>query len=399
MTATMKMWFTTGELADLALAGDLAGLPTTRRGVRKLAEREQWQLRHGLARRRAGRDGGGGLEYHIDLLPLPARLAYAAKVVTALPAPAPSTPADDGLTGSARRLRDARLVLVGIADRLKLQSELSVIAADTYLAGLYNGGDLQVPPWVRQTVRSISAPTLARWRRARRTDERQLGVDAARNRAGTGVLDSAEQGAVKTLVLAALAKQPLTKAEAIRDLVAARFPQGLTLRNGRLVPVPAVRAFQRALQDWKNVYRNELSKLVDPDGYRSKFEFVATGTQRADRLNEVWQIDASPLDAITTEGRRPTIYAAIDVFSRRCIILVTQTPRASAVGLLIRKCLLAWGVPERIKTDNGSDFTAHATQRLLHGLGIEIELSPPYTPRAKAIDCLALSGIRLPTVG
>jgi transposase InsO family protein len=382
---TMQVWFTAGELADRAVEGAMPGLPATQRGIQKLAEREGWATRCAQARPRQGREGGGGLEYHLDLLPLPTRLAYAASFVSALKPPRPSIPADEGLTGSARRQRDARLVLVGLADRLRSESALSVIASDTYLSSLYNGGHIVVAPWVRQTVKAISAPTLARWRKTARTNELRLGVEAARNRAGTGVLDLADGGAVKTLILAVLAKQPLTKAETVLDMVAARYPQGLPVRKGKTVPVPPIRAFQRALKSWKTQYRNELAKLADPDGYRSKYEFVAIGTQRADRLNEVWQIDASPLDAITTEGRRPTIYAAIDVFSRRCIILVTETPRAAAVSVLIRKCLLAWGVPERIKTDNGSDFTAHAIGRLLSGLGIEIELSPPYTPRAKAI--------------
>ncbi|MEP3428266.1 MAG: hypothetical protein ABJN98_06275 [Roseibium sp.] len=63
--------------------------------------------------------------------------------------------------------------------------------------------------------------------------------------------------------------------------------------------------------------------------------------------------------------------------------LVATGGRAAAVGLLIRKCLIAWGVPEIIKTDNGSDFTAKATVRLLDALGIEQELSSPYSPEQK----------------
>jgi putative transposase len=45
--------------------------------------------------------------------------------------------------------------------------------------------------------------------------------------------------------------------------------------------------------------------------------------------------------------------------------------------------LIEWGVPERIKTDNGSDFRARFTQYLFNALGIEIEVCPPYSPQKK----------------
>lgn len=52
----LREWFSAAELAGLP------GMPGTERGVRKMAEREQWQHRE-----RAGR--GGGREYHISALP------------------------------------------------------------------------------------------------------------------------------------------------------------------------------------------------------------------------------------------------------------------------------------------------------------------------------------------
>jgi putative transposase len=64
---------------------------------------------------------------------------------------------------------------------------------------------------------------------------------------------------------------------------------------------------------------------------------------------------------------------------------VTRTPRAEAVGLLLRQALLAWGVPERIKTDNGSDFTARATRRLIAALGIETDTAHAFSPEEKGV--------------
>ena len=42
-----------------------------------------------------------------------------------------------------------------------------------------------------------------------------------------------------------------------------------------------------------------------------------------------------------------------------------------------------WGIPEKIKTDNGSDFVARSIKRLLNSLEITVELSPPYRPETK----------------
>jgi putative transposase len=61
-------WFTAAELAIRVLPG----LPATKRGVQMTAERQGWARREGadgqsLARARKGR--GGGLEYHLSLLP------------------------------------------------------------------------------------------------------------------------------------------------------------------------------------------------------------------------------------------------------------------------------------------------------------------------------------------
>ena len=49
----------------------------------------------------------------------------------------------------------------------------------------------------------------------------------------------------------------------------------------------------------------------------------------------------------------------------------------------MRRAILAWGVPERVKTDNGSDFKAKATERLFASLRIETEASTPFSPEQK----------------
>ncbi|MEQ1499169.1 MAG: transposase domain-containing protein [Novosphingobium sp.] len=66
-------WFTAAELAELALPG----LPADKRSLNRRAKDERWALRcagegEALSRNRSGR--GGGIEFHVSLLPGQARL-------------------------------------------------------------------------------------------------------------------------------------------------------------------------------------------------------------------------------------------------------------------------------------------------------------------------------------
>lgn len=375
------LWLSAQEIADAAAAGQMPGLPVTERTVRRLAERENWaETPHTRIRR--GRTGGGGAEYHIDLLPLPSRTAWLAHHLNIEESDL-RPPLDDGPVSDTG---DARAVLLQLAERFKTENDLPQTASDGLFCEIFNSGSIALPDWLKGAVSGLSPRTLARWRKA---VSEGSGIAKCGRPKGSGILDRAAGGAVRDLIIAAIANQPFLRAKHLRALVRDRFGSTLSVSDDKTgevrdVPLPTVRMFQFAVAAWRKQYRNELMRLTDPDGYRSKIEFTATGSQRASRLNEVWQIDASPADVMLTGGRH-SIYMAVDVYSRRSIVLATPTPRASGVGLLIRKCLIEWGVPERIKTDNGSDFVAKQTKRLFSALDIEIELSPPYQPKSKGI--------------
>lgn len=71
----MKRWFSARELAAMRLPG----IPTSVRGVLAMAKRENWGAAvvsgKRVARRRRGR--GGGVEYHVNALPLATQRALA----------------------------------------------------------------------------------------------------------------------------------------------------------------------------------------------------------------------------------------------------------------------------------------------------------------------------------
>lgn len=370
------MFLSAAEIA----AEKLPGLPASQRGIQFAAMRGGWQ-----ARPRQGR--GGGTEYALESLPAEARAAYVGKHIEAVEIPAAmareaaSEPEALSVSAGAAEARDARLALLGHAERIAREAGVGHKRADRQLCDLYNTGALDIAPWIKAEVKSLTPRTLARWRAAAKAGHKnKLAVDRAAARRGTGILDRANDGQIRVHILALVAKQPHLTAQHIRALVADAFPQ-VTIA-GNPVALPPIRTFQAALKSWRTAFRNEIESIRNPDGFKSKIRFAARVANPASRLNEIWQIDASPADVMTTDGRQ-TIYVCEDIFSRRLIALVSATPRASAVGLLIRKAILTWGVPERIKTDNGSDFIAHTTRRLFAALAIDHETSAPFSPEQK----------------
>ncbi len=382
----MKLWLTAQEIAD----AKLPGLPAVKRPLNALIDRERW--RDSSLARCQKRRGGPIWTYHIDLLPLPARLAYARRHLLLDQADFEfETPAeDDGAALTARLQGDARLAVLRICDRFRAKSDLSVTAGDHLFSELFNSASIDLPDWVRTAVKRISPRTLANWRsRVKSGDADKLAVDRAAARKGSGVLDRAHGGEVKTLILAAIAKNQFLFAHHVRALVRDRYGDELEMvcsHTGEItsVKLPPLRTFQDAIRRWKVEHKTELLKLTDPDGFKSKARYVATGSTKADRLNEVWEIDASPADVMLVDGRY-SFYSCTDIFSRRKIALASKTPRADAVALLLRKALIAWGVPEIIRTDRGSDFTAHSTGRLMAALGIEADICPANSPERKGV--------------
>jgi len=370
----MKPHLTAAEMVGLP------GLPTDETNVRRTAKRCNW-----IGRRRAG---SKAVEYSFEVLPPPARIAYLSRTADAIDVPAPvardaaAEPEAVNVAGSAAEARDARLAILALADKVAADAGTSRKQTDLLFCDLYNAGNVSAPAWVTVEVKSLTPRTLRRWRAfAAHGQKSRLAVDRSAARRGTGILDRANDGAVKTFILALVVKQPQLTAHDLRGRAADQFPD-LTLPSGEVVPLPPIRTFQHALKAWRNEYRNAIESIRDPDGYKSKVRFAARVAVPATRLNEIWQIDASPSDVMTTDGR-VSVYVCVDIYSRRMIGFVSRTARAAAVGQLIRKAMLAWGKPERIKTDNGSDFVAHRTKRLFDALGIEHELAPPFQPERK----------------
>jgi len=381
----MQVWFTAQEIADLAAQGMLPGLPTHKSNVLKLAERENWRGYRALTRLRPGREGGGGLKYHLDLLPLPARLAYVGRSFHIDPEDLIAPLADDGtMSAKAREARDARIVCVRLADSFRRSSGLRTRAADDYFVRLFNARSIKVPEWLHENVETLSVRSLARWRTAAGDDTARLAFDPAVPRKGTGLLDTANEGAVRNFVLGLIMKSP-KHLTARHILVQCRHQFGDEIydRHGEFRPMPPERTFRHFIAALKAENEVAITKVTNPDKYRNHFAFSGTNAFAwVHEPNQLWQIDASPVDVLCIDGRH-SLYMCLDLATRRIVITTSKTPRADAVALMMRKAILAWGAPRAVKTDNGSDFVAKDTVRLLDALGIDVQRSQEYTPQEK----------------
>lgn len=172
------LWVSAQQIADAAAAGLMPGLPTAKRRVNELAVRERW-AETGLGRVREGREGGGGLEYHIDVLPAPARAAWLASHLSVAAQDLRPVVTDTAIDQTA----DARTVLLNLVQKFQLENALPQTAADAMFAELFTSGSIALPTWIKEAVPSVSARSIARWRKASIEGRQHRHGDARRDRA------------------------------------------------------------------------------------------------------------------------------------------------------------------------------------------------------------------------
>lgn len=149
------------------------------------------------------------------------------------------------------------------------------------------------------------------------------------------------------------------------------------------VHLPSRDTVRRYMDYWKETNKSLFLYITNPDAWKNKY-MVAFGNSSADvtRLNMRWEADSTPADVMCTDGRC-CIIGIIDVWSRRLRLLVSPTSKSTAVAALLRRCIIAWGVPEQFRTDNGADYTSFFLEGLLDKLAIEHQLCAPFTPESK----------------
>jgi putative transposase len=186
--------------------------------------------------------------------------------------------------------------------------------------------------------------------------------------------------------------------------------QGLFLRTP---PVP-IRAIHRMVQEIckKNKWRipsydvvhdvvsaipNNLKTLAHegPKAYKQAFGLLYRF--EAERPNEIWQSDHTPLDIFVLDDRqrsvKPWLTAIVDDYSRAVpgYFLGFMPPSSLRIALALRQAIWRkddpdWtvcGIPEKFYSDCGSDFTSNHIDQVAIDLKFETIQTEPDDPQGK----------------
>jgi len=148
--------------------------------------------------------------------------------------------------------------------------------------------------------------------------------------------------------------------------------------------VPSYEIIRKFVDKYKETHAFEVAFAQSPDKAKGKFK-PAGGSMSAHVLgaNMLWELDATPADVICSDGKRYTISGMIDVYSRRVVMSVEASSSSYAIGRMMRKAILKFGVPSEVKIDNGKDYLSNHFASMCDRLQINRILCPPYSGEYK----------------
>jgi len=420
----MKQWYSARELVGLP------GMPSARENIARKARVENWK-----SRRRNGR--GGGSEYAIESLPQQTQAALFAfnldridripsleatssvqEVIRSeheldelptLPAQAISTVARAEVSAEAianQSLRNSKHCIRAKTTGRKIEQRTdswlkilqayenwcesrsfdSAAACDFEFVKAYNNKQLCLPDWIYLCVHHISYSTLKRKNKLRRISEKieALGGNYG-NRKGKGRIDSDSnlQQAIETCI-----------ASGGKHWGASQIYEILLLEFG----YEAKDFSLGQLRAWLRKFRigNPQKWAMYMDANRAKGTInpaFGSRSQSVKRPNQVWEIDSFWNDVVlkykcqlteTLTVKRYSLIACIDLFTRRALLLLSDTSKAEAICQLLATAIIKWGVPEEVRTDRGKDYLSRRVKRFLENLRVKTSRCLPKHPEQKA---------------
>lgn len=390
-----KDWWTAAELA----AAKLPGLPTAKRKINELAQRQGWAFEVDgaglpLARPRQGR--GGGLEYHRKLLP-PAALAALVKRGLSVPAevaPVIETPRDQLMTWFERQTDKVRGEAARRRDALAAIDELTAAGHTTTAAVA-----------IVAARHGVGAATLYEWRKLVRGAPRSEWLPRlAPQRQGCTTEAEIDPEAWRLFRSDYLRPEKPTWSSCWHRLNNDwAKPRGLTL--------PHVKTFQRRLE--REVNPLVLARLRGgaetlrrslPALQRTVMDLRALEAVNIDGHEWDVRVDFGPGADGKRDIARPMMVAIQDVYSRKILAWkIGRSESAALVQLTFAELFRRWGIPAHCVFDNGRAFaskwiTGGAPYRfrgqdlpgdplgLMASLGIEVHWTTPFRGQSKPIE-------------
>lgn len=278
-----------------------------------------------------------------------------------------------GLSDKAQLRMDAKLEILRALDLYRSAHQLKLDKGRSEFCSAYERGEVVISAETRQCIGSSLVPrTLERWAATLRDGDITALAGRYDERTTSAIIDRDDE--FETFVVGMLYSYPHCSATHIEQSMRARF-------SGRRLPA------RRTLQRWVSEFRQQndqvLLKVANPDRWRSKYLSAAgSAAQQVSTPNELWEMDASPTDVMLIDGRH-SVSGVIDVATRRMKLHVSRTSKSLSHCALMRRALLAWGVPTTVSTDNGMDYTSRQMVRVFSALGIEHHVCAPFSPQQK----------------
>jgi hypothetical protein len=274
-----------------------------------------------------------------------------------------------GVNGTNSDRAEAIYSILKAAIQFIKKSDKQKVAALKDFCEQYNNQCLGLDKQIYHLKPTVGFSTLLRWESNFSKHGMKAFIAQYGNKKGSGVIEATPE--MKSFCLALLKEYPHIKASQVVDALAANF-------SGQF-KIPSEKSCRDWLKQWKSDNQELFMSLIDPSGWQNK-RMVAFGNKSAgiNRINQLWEFDSTPADVMLTDGRY-SIVGVIDVFTRRVKLILRPTSNSEAISLLIRETILDWGLPEVARTDNGSDYTSVHISSVWDALGIEHEITTPYS--------------------
>lgn len=270
-----------------------------------------------------------------------------------------------------RKVAEARDYILKRLLQFVGEEKLTQGKGEERFASFYNAGlTKDVAPWVFDKISTISGPTLRRWRSAKEKNGLPGLLGGYGWKQGQQKAVSSEQSA---FIISHIKARPHIRSEHVFKMLCKTFETH-----------PSRRTIYRFINNWKMSNTELFALIEDPRRWKNK-HMAAFGSASANvpHFGHTLEMDSSPADIITADGKRLTIIGAIDVYSRRATLLIETTSKSLAIAACLRKAMISWGIPSCIKMDNGADYQSIHVGAITSAFKIETPELPKYSPEKK----------------